>query len=107
MYDFFLQIIAVLSGAMVVYVLGRALPRVSENEYDAQPSFLVRLDGFVKRLPLKKIDEEIMIFLERLLRKVRVLNLRLENFVNVGILKLRHGKDDIKKEEARTDLFEK
>ena len=108
MYDFSLQIIAVLSGAVIIYILSRGLPRVEESVGETQVSFFARLDSRLKKLPLRKLDEWVLGFLEKFLRKIRVLNLKIENSVNSGISKLRHGADAQKKDgESSNELFDK
>ena len=107
MYDFILQIVAVFSGAVVIYVLSRALPRVAESVNEIETPFLIRVDKWFKKLPLKKIDELFLVFLEKFLRKIRVLNLKVENAVNSGIDKLRHGQNIAKEEGDKKDLFDK
>ena len=105
MYDFALQIIAVLSGAVMIYILSRALPRVAESVGATETPFLMRVDRWFKKLPLRKIDEWFLEFLEKFLRKIRILNLKVENAVNSGIGKLRRGEDLSKKEGDKKDLF--
>ena len=106
MYDFVLQIVVVVSGAVMIYILSRGLPRVAESVGENKTPFWMRVDRWFKKLPLRKIDEWFLGFLEKFLRKIRVLNLKMENAVNNGIGKLRHGKSSVK-EEDKKDLFDK
>ncbi len=105
MYDFTLQITAVLSGAMIVYLLSRAVHRVAESVGVTEAPFISRVDRWLKKLPLHKFDEWVLGFLEKFLRKIRVLNLKIENSVNSSIGKLRHGQGVAKEEESKKDLF--
>ncbi len=109
MYDFTLQIVAVLSGAVIIYILSRGLKRVAENQSDLQVPFFVMVDGWFKKIPLRKFDEWILNFLEKFLRKIRVLNLKIENAINSGIGKLRYGDGEVKtkKDESEKDIFVK
>jgi hypothetical protein len=90
MYNFILQIVAVLSGAVIIYVLSRGLKRVEENVGEPSTPFFVVIDKWLNKLPLKRFDEWILGFLGKFLRKIRVINLKIENAVNSGIGKLRH-----------------
>ncbi len=52
-----------------------------------------RFEVFFKKLPLKKIDEVISAFLEKILRKFRVVLLKFENFIDSIISRLRNGSE--------------
>ena len=107
MYDFILQNIIVLGLAIVIYLLARALPRVSSEDESAVPKKPGRIDVFIKRLPLAKIDAAVSAFLEKILRRARVLNLKIENSINSGIGRLRKGNEAKAEDKNQQDLFEK
>ena len=109
MYDFVLQIITVLSGAVIIYILSRGLKRVEDSTVEQGESFFARLDKWFKKLPLQKLDELFLGFLEKFLRKVRVLNLKVENAINHSIGKLRHSDKENKEKDSdsKKDLFVK
>ncbi len=94
MYDFLLQIITFSALAAIVAILARALPRVSEIETGTQKANY--LDRFLKRLPLSKIDANINAFWDKLLRRLKVIILKVDNLVN----KLLHR---VKKTEAKSE----
>lgn len=81
MYNFLLQIITFSALAAVVYILARALPRVSEeNELAGEkPNSFDRL---LKKLPLEEIDKIINAFWGKFLRRFKVVILKIDNLVN-------------------------
>lgn len=107
MYDFILQNIIVVGLGIVIYLLARALPRVSGDLDSSVPKKPGRIEVFIKSLPLAKIDAAVSASLEKILRKVRVVNLKIENSINAGIGRLR--KENAKKDGSsnQQDLFEK
>lgn len=80
MYDFLLQIFFFSTLAVIVYLMARALPRVTEE--DNKISFLDYLERWVKRLPLSKADHFVSLRLEKILRTIRVIIMRLDNFIH-------------------------
>ena len=108
MYNFLLQIIVVISGGIIIYLLARALPRVPDDMGDGSTTGIgARLENWTRRLPLKQIDEAIIGFFEKALRKIRVVNMKIENVVNAGISKLRRGQQAAESEKPKDDLFQK
>ncbi len=108
MYDFPLQIIVVICGGIMIYLLARALPRVPDDTGDSTIAGVgARFENWTRRLPLKQIDEAIIGFFEKVLRKIRVVNMKIENVVNAGIGKLRRGQQAAESEKPKDDLFQK
>ena len=107
MYEFLLQIILIAGLGAMVYILARALPRVPEVDGAPSAPLPARLERWVKKLPLAEIDAAILSFLEKVLRKVRVVIMKIENAVNSGISRLRKGNGSAASAETRDDLFDK
>lgn len=104
MFDFILQIITFASLGFIVYLFARALPRISENEQAAagKPDYF---DKMMKKLPLGKIDSAINLFLGKILRKMKVILMKVDNLMNYYINKLRtkqngNGKDLVEKSDG-------
>lgn len=106
--DYIFEIVIVSSLGVIIYVLGRALPRVS-SEAEAPPSkFSLKIKAFFASLPLHKFDALVSSLTEKFLRRFRVVVLKLENMVSAGIHKIRSGKNGSAPEENPTgDLFDK
>ncbi len=104
MFDFIIQLMIVGGLGAIIVILGRALPRVEESRTIADHHGTI--DRMMKKIPMSAIDSAIASFLEKGLRKIRVVNLKIENLVNSGIQRLRGSQNEKKKEDAN-DLFEK
>src|SRR3989338_7034843 len=87
MYNFFFQSAIVLSLGVILYLLSRAIPRISDShEINHAPNFFDRL---IKKIPISRIDSALNLFLEKLLRKIKVLVMKADNLINTGINKLK------------------
>ncbi len=75
---FILEILIFLGLGGVVYALARALPRI--NDQDFQHHKNNRISWLVPYL--EKADELLQIYLERFLRRLKVLVMRLDNWVS-------------------------
>ncbi len=111
MANFVFQIILTCSLGVVVFLFARALPRVSEEEVGA-PTDIVekKLEQWIARLPLHKIDHGINLFLEKMLRKVRIVILKVDNLVHSLLAKVKSSSVAAKKAEEKVEqqksLFE-
>lgn len=85
MYSFVLQSIVFTSLGVVVYMMARALPRVSDVEPRKGPRWVERL---MNRVPTEKIDQGINSFLVKFLRKFKLVVLKLDNFIGHRLGKL-------------------
>lgn len=90
MAKFLSEIIIMLALGVVLYLMARALPRVDDIE--TTPSKALELHWFTPIL--EKIDERLKRFLERLFRRLKVVILKLDNFVSARLSK-------VKREEPR------
>jgi len=106
MYDFLLQTILFLSLGVVIYLMARAVPRVTEigEEVHAPGAF----DRLLSKLPLREVDERLNVYFEKTLRRMKVFILKFDNALNEKLEKLRkmNGKNGAVSEE-KNDLFEK
>ena len=103
MYNFIVQLVFVSSLATLIYLLARALPRVSEEVIVDNKSETV-FDRIVKNLPLEKLDINLHSFLGKTLRKIRVVVLRLDNGINGYLDQL---KEYSVAQDEKSDLKEK
>ncbi len=101
MYDFVLEILIMGSLAAMLYVAARAVPRVGEQVTPSTPARY--LDNLFKRIPWEKLDGVINALVGKLLRKMKVYILRLDNFVSRSLKRFTNGNG---KTVPRGDLFE-
>lgn len=87
MYNFILQITAVLSLGAVIYILARAVERASETSQADRESN--RFDKLVAKLPLAKVDAALNSFFGKFLRKSKVVVMKVDNLLNEYINKLK------------------
>ena|SRR3989344_4816510 len=84
--NFVLQILVFTSLGTVIYLLARALPRVGDlPSPERKPNFL---DRMISKVPMAKIDESLDSFFAKTLRKIKVLILKIDNFINDRLGKL-------------------
>lgn len=93
MYDFIVQIVLVASLAAMIYLLARALPRVTDDQGVLPAGFFDRL---VDKLPLERIDISISAALEKTLRKAKILVLKLDNVINTYLEQIRRHSPAVK-----------
>ncbi len=105
MYDFFLQISLFASLGVIVYMLARTMPRVSDGEEMSHNTSA--FDRFLRHLPLSKIDSRLNELFEKTLRKLKVLVMRIDNFINTHLSKLRKNGKTKDTTELHARLFEK
>jgi len=103
MYGFILQILMMSSLALMIYLVARAVPRVGD---DIAGSSANRFDKLIAVIPLEKIDAACGIFLEKLLRKIRLFLLKVDNVLNGYLNKLRKiSGNGHKNGESKPSLF--
>ncbi len=73
---FILEILVVASAGTVLYLLARALPRVSDVDTTPTPAE-VAPHWFMERL--EKLDEDSLFFAEKFIRRIRVVLLKIDN----------------------------
>jgi len=91
MYNFVLQILMFSSLGLIIYIFARAVPRVGEAETPRGSGFF---DKLMAKLPMAKIDRSLDSFFAKFLRKLRVVIMKLDNFINhrLGKLKKKENK---------------
>ena len=80
MYDFLLQTSFFLSIGAILYLMARAVPRVSDAKPETHAPGV--FDKLLSKLPLGALDERLEVFFEKSLRRVKVLILKLDNLIN-------------------------
>ena len=104
MYDLVLQIIVFASLGFIIYLMARALPRVEDAMQPPRgPNFIERI--FAK-IPMSKMDQDINNFLARFLRKLKVVVLKVDNFINdrLGKLTKKTGEDKVNSDKPQDIL---
>lgn len=94
MFKFILQILIMLSLGAVLYLIARAVPRVSDEEIKKNHA-TIPSHGFMTFL--EKIDDKLKLILEKLLRRTRIWILKFDNFI---VEKLKKFKKEASKETA-------
>ena len=87
MYNFILQTILMLSLGMIVYLFARGVSKISETSTGSESDNF--LEKFIKKLPLEKADAQLSLFLEKYLRKIKIIILRFDNAVTKHLQGLR------------------
>lgn len=101
MYNFLLEMIFMSSLGIMIYLFGRALPRVNESQKNGLVDVF---RGFINKIPLEKIDSTLNKVFEKILRRIRVFILRIDNLVSslLGRVKETHKSES----ENQATLFE-
>lgn len=87
MIEFILTIILMFSAAVVIYLIASILPRIEEGgESSVKIKFLDRLAH--SEIP-GKIDEFLNKFIEKILRKLKIVILKFDNYINIVLDKLK------------------
>lgn len=104
MYNFILQTVVMVSFGSLIYMVARAVPRVTDTEVTGRKGSDY-LDTLMKKLPLEKADAMISSWLEKFLRKGKVLILKLDNLLNKHLQNLKPSQGN--PTETKLNLFEK
>ena len=79
MYTFILQTILMLGLGTTIFIIGRATPRIDDNM--REPA-INKIERWFASLPFDKIDAIFNNFLEKSLRRIKLITLKLDNAVN-------------------------
>ena len=79
MYTFILQTILMLGLGTMIFIIGRAAPRIDDN---IKEPAINKLERWFASLPFDKIDAVFNNFLEKTLRRIKLITLKLDNAVN-------------------------
>ncbi len=86
----------------IIYLVARALPRVSETaKFERRENYF---DLISKKLPIEKADAFVSMVMEKMLRKSKIVILRLDNLLTKHLKNLRPESPG---EDQRPALFEK
>ncbi|PJC65499.1 MAG: hypothetical protein CO020_00290 [Candidatus Colwellbacteria bacterium CG_4_9_14_0_2_um_filter_50_12] len=77
MYDLFIQLVIMVALGTVVYLLAIASPRVQDDQHFEEH----RVAGWVRKLPLERIDAFLAGYRDKILRRLKVWILKADNFV--------------------------
>jgi hypothetical protein len=89
MIEFILTIVLMFSVGIIIYLIASVLPRIEEEEESViRIKFLDRLAH--SEIP-GKIDEFLNKFIEKILRKLKIIILKLDNYINMVLDKIRIG----------------
>lgn len=102
MYNFILEIALMLGLGTMIYMVARAVPRIG----DEIPETHTKVDRFFASIPLHRADALLNNFLEKFLRKIKLVLMKLDNSI-VGYLdKIKKINGNGKKNgEERPTLF--
>lgn len=100
MYNFILQTVVMLSLGTLIYLASRSVPRISEMELKSEP-WSAHLDRLANKLPLEKADAFTSYWLEKMLRQLKVVILKLDNLLTKHLRSLKTSPEEAKK----PDLF--
>lgn len=107
MANFILQILLALSLGTMVFIFARAVPRVNEGDAHSPTDALEKkLEQWIASLPLHKIDKGINLFLEKILRKLRILILKFDNIVHSILAKVKSSRAAAKNIEEKAEQKE-
>ncbi|MDD5547335.1 MAG: hypothetical protein PHN74_00295 [Candidatus Pacebacteria bacterium] len=101
MYDFLLQTFIMASLAVMIYLIAKTIPRVSELATTSEKKGF--LESFFKKIPWHKIDFFLESMGEKMLRKLKVFLLRIDNVVSKRLNKFRTA--DNEKANFKPDIF--
>lgn len=111
MYHFVLQILIMLSIGTLVYVAARKIPQISDTvpeDTTGQPKGAWhRIELLLGRLPLDRFDIAISQFLEKNVRKMKLLLARLDNYLTRHLEQFKKVKQRThRKQQKKFALFE-
>ena len=86
MYDLILEVALMLSFGAIVYVMALGVPKV--GEIDVKPS---RIRAWIASLPLHHLDEAIRQFKDKVLRRVKIIVMKIDNFISSHLNKDKNG----------------
>jgi len=85
MQNLFLELTLLISLAIIVYLMSAALPRIEEEEDEEGESAAKR-----SNLPLDKLDDLLIRGKDKLLRKMKVLVMKADNFISKQLKGRKH-----------------
>lgn len=104
MYNFILQVIMILSLGAVVFIATRALPRLTDVTGDKPRRANLFDRAIIRRIPLDKLDTRAHFFMEKFLRKVKLLIMKTDNYVDDRIVRLKKSKNGKTQEDIKEHI---
>lgn len=104
MYEFILQFVIFSSLGVMIYLLARGLARAGEVPAAVHHSS-GWFDRLLTRLPLPRIDATLNAFFEKLLRRVRLVTLRIDNWINTTLAGMKRQNGEKAANGVKPDLF--
>lgn len=111
MYNFILQILIMSSLAVMIYLLARRVPQIIDTVSEEslilrERSLWGRVDRFISKFPMEKIDFTLSQFLEKIIRKMKLLLMRIDNYLSRHLEKFKKIKHSARRnEEKRFHLY--
>lgn len=104
MTNFILEIALMLSLGIMVYLFGRAVPRIGDEVSPSANKF----DHWFNSLRLEKVDVIFSNFLEKFLRKIKVVLMQMDNVTSNYLDKIRKGnlESNGRNKEGKPSLFD-
>jgi len=112
MYNFILEIFIMLGLGTMIYIVARAAPRIEDETAGNSADEKSKFDVLFSYLRVEKFDVIFNNFAEKLLRKLKLLSMRLDNFTNNYLDKVKKLKmngnngNGQKNGEGKPTLFE-
>lgn len=93
-------------GAMI-YLVARVAPRVSDVESAHESTLHAKLDKWIAKIPLDRIDMMVSVVLEKLLRKFKLALMKWDNLASEHIERLKKitSNSNFGKKEEKSSLF--
>ena len=108
MHLFILQIVLMLSLGTMIYLIARAVPRVSDEVAGSIIKKQTKFDYLFSFLWIEKIDPLLHNFLEKFLRKMKLVLMKLDNIASNYLNKVKKYKsgNNGKNGEEKPNLFD-
>ncbi len=90
MYNFILQIFIMVSLGVIIFLVARTLPRISETETAQNPKAKA---NWLSSFPFEKIDVAVNAFTEKMLRKIKLILMKTDNMVSRQLNKFKKNGD--------------
>jgi len=90
--NFVFEILLMASLGVMIYLMARAVPRINDtvlDESSTNKGLGERLGKFIDSLPIEKADLTISRILERLLRNLKLLVMRIDNKLSQHLMKFK------------------
>jgi len=94
----------ILSLGAVVFIATRALPRLTDVTGDKPRRANLFDRAIIRRIPLDKLDTRAHFFMEKFLRKVKLLIMKTDNYVDDRIVRLKKSKNGKTQEDIKEHI---